>query len=68
MVVEASSTVGRYVDLPKYEVLAGKVYAMSPRPSTSHVRTARNVSEIFSRYLKGKPLASIFKNWIFFRG
>lgn len=36
------------------EMLAGKIVAMSPRPSVNHNRAAGNIYRIFGNYLRGK--------------
>lgn len=45
--------VRNYEDMP-YELLDGKVFYMSPRPSTIHNIALSNIFNIFYNYLKGK--------------
>ncbi len=44
-----------YKDPPKYEILNGKITAMSPRPSMNHYLISENVHRILSNYFDGKP-------------
>ncbi len=48
-----------YKDPPKYEILNGKVTAMSPS-RIPHMEVSANIYDIFRQYLKGKPCKVYF--------
>lgn len=48
-----------YQELPREELINGKVVMMSPRPAWNHNTVASNIHTIFNVYLKGKKCVPV---------